>query len=212
MDFVMRIFDSLFAAIIACFLITKADASTIPYADVGQVNQQSYSLAATETGSINVWFAGKGTATHENLLTAFVNGTWTGIVGLDNQTSALGQYLNLGYVTAGDIIVFKLIDLSSGANWFTDSIQNEDGVNHAYMTTFAGGLVGSSPVPVGIYLAFEDVIASASDLNYQDLQFYMSTGPIGAVPEPSTWAMMILGFAGVGFMTYRRRRKTVRAA
>jgi probable HAF family extracellular repeat protein len=24
-------------------------------------------------------------------------------------------------------------------------------------------------------------------------------------PEPSTWAMMILGFAGVGFMTYRRR-------
>ena len=28
-----------------------------------------------------------------------------------------------------------------------------------------------------------------------------------AVPEPSTWAMMILGFAGVGFMTYRRKSK-----
>jgi hypothetical protein len=28
-----------------------------------------------------------------------------------------------------------------------------------------------------------------------------------AVPEPSTWAMMILGFAGVGFMTYRRQRR-----
>ena len=27
-----------------------------------------------------------------------------------------------------------------------------------------------------------------------------------AVPEPSTWAMMILGFAGVGFMAYRRKR------
>lgn len=26
-----------------------------------------------------------------------------------------------------------------------------------------------------------------------------------AVPEPSTWAMMILGFAGLGFMAYRRR-------
>jgi hypothetical protein len=26
-----------------------------------------------------------------------------------------------------------------------------------------------------------------------------------AVPEPSTWAMMILGFFGVGFMAYRRR-------
>jgi len=37
-------------------------------------------------------------------------------------------------------------------------------------------------------------------------------GPTGiwltaAVPEPSTWAMMILGFAGIGFMAYRRKFK-----
>jgi|SRR6267142_1717664 hypothetical protein len=30
-------------------------------------------------------------------------------------------------------------------------------------------------------------------------------GTVGAVPEPSTWAMLILGFAGVGYMAYRRR-------
>jgi hypothetical protein len=28
---------------------------------------------------------------------------------------------------------------------------------------------------------------------------------VASVPEPSTWAMMILGFASVGFMAYRRR-------
>jgi hypothetical protein len=33
-----------------------------------------------------------------------------------------------------------------------------------------------------------------------------------AVPEPSTWAMMILGFAGVGYMTYRRRKVAALAA
>ena len=33
------------------------------------------------------------------------------------------------------------------------------------------------------------------------------TATIAAVPEPSTWAMMILGFAGVGFMAYRRRNQ-----
>jgi hypothetical protein len=33
-----------------------------------------------------------------------------------------------------------------------------------------------------------------------------ASGP--AAPEPSTWAMMILGFAGVGYMTYRRRKQT----
>ncbi len=28
-----------------------------------------------------------------------------------------------------------------------------------------------------------------------------------AVPESSTWAMLLLGFAGVGFMAYRRQSK-----
>jgi hypothetical protein len=32
------------------------------------------------------------------------------------------------------------------------------------------------------------------------------------VPEPSTWAMMLLGFAGLGFMAYRRKAKPVMIA
>jgi hypothetical protein len=31
-------------------------------------------------------------------------------------------------------------------------------------------------------------------------------GFLAAVPEPSTWAMMILGFVSVGFMAYRRKQ------
>jgi PEP-CTERM motif len=31
-------------------------------------------------------------------------------------------------------------------------------------------------------------------------------GATSAVPEPSTWAMLLIGFAGVGFMAYRRRK------
>jgi hypothetical protein len=33
------------------------------------------------------------------------------------------------------------------------------------------------------------------------------TVQIAAVPEPSIWAMMLLGFAGIGFMAYRRKSK-----
>lgn len=35
---------------------------------------------------------------------------------------------------------------------------------------------------------------------------------VAAVPEPSTWAMIILGFAGVGLMAHRRSRKNQRQA
>jgi len=36
---------------------------------------------------------------------------------------------------------------------------------------------------------------------------YTPPSYVGAVPEPSTWAMMALGFAGLGFMAYRRRKQ-----
>jgi hypothetical protein len=35
----------------------------------------------------------------------------------------------------------------------------------------------------------------------------IAVSALAPVPEPSTWAMMILGFAGVGFMAYRRKAK-----
>jgi fibro-slime domain-containing protein len=38
-----------------------------------------------------------------------------------------------------------------------------------------------------------------------NLQFSTTGTLTAAVPEPSTWAMMILGFLGVGFMAYRRK-------
>jgi hypothetical protein len=49
----------------------------------------------------------------------------------------------------------------------------------------------------------------SADINYTDPVTLSQTDPavgaIAPVPEPSTWAMMILGFAGVGFMGYRRK-------
>ena len=41
-------------------------------------------------------------------------------------------------------------------------------------------------------------------------EFLPGTTPfstVGGVPEPSTWAMLILGFAGVGFVAYRRKNQ-----
>jgi hypothetical protein len=41
---------------------------------------------------------------------------------------------------------------------------------------------------------------------------FASSDAVTAVPEPSTWAMMILGFAGIGAITYRRRRSAMLVA
>jgi hypothetical protein len=41
---------------------------------------------------------------------------------------------------------------------------------------------------------------------------YVAAGVAAATPEPSTWAMMALGFAGLGFAGYRKARKLAIAA
>jgi PEP-CTERM motif len=48
-----------------------------------------------------------------------------------------------------------------------------------------------------------------------DVTIFENTGLFvigGAVPEPSTWAMMLLGFAGLGFLVWRGSRKTAAPA
>ena len=56
----------------------------------------------------------------------------------------------------------------------------------------------SASFTLGISPEIADALAIAAE------DTLLAEGP--ATPEPSTWAMMILGFAGIGFMTYRRRK------
>jgi hypothetical protein len=82
-------------------------------------------------------------------------------------------------------------------------------VLHTYLYTTSL----SSPNPA---TPFEDFTYSAQ---FGDTQFgiFSSDGLIfslsvdsvtqtSAVPEPATWAMMMLGFVGIGAMTYRRKQ------
>jgi hypothetical protein len=57
-------------------------------------------------------------------------------------------------------------------------------------------------------------LSGSTTLSFTSLDVATPYGPvigdvsISAVPEPATWAMMVLGFLGVGFMAYRRKSKT----
>jgi PEP-CTERM motif len=62
---------------------------------------------------------------------------------------------------------------------------------------------GVAPTSGELLLYYFD--ENASD-NTQFVTATVTTG-VSAVPEPSTWAMLLLGFAGIGFMAYRRKSK-----
>ena len=54
----------------------------------------------------------------------------------------------------------------------------------------------------------EDVSLAGENMN----DSFVTISPESTVPEPSTWAMMLLGFAGLGFSGYRASRRTGMAA
>jgi hypothetical protein len=54
--------------------------------------------------------------------------------------------------------------------------------------------------------------SATNELDFFDLDDVRVLSLASPVPEPITWAMTILGFAGVGFMTYRRRKTAALAA
>jgi hypothetical protein len=56
----------------------------------------------------------------------------------------------------------------------------------------------------------ENIGLDGSNPTGLDVDFLSSN--VSAVPEPATWLMMILGFAGFGFLGYHRRTKAVVAA
>jgi hypothetical protein len=55
--------------------------------------------------------------------------------------------------------------------------------------------------------AADNPIFGDNSTHFEALLTGVSLSSVASVPEPSTWAMMILGFAGLGFMTCRRKAK-----
>lgn len=98
-------------------------------------------------------------------------------------------------------------DLSGVLNWRSGGTLTID-FEPAKHFTFAGG---------SFDLAINDVTLSTSRFLHADADYLTATfsnistevaaPPITGIPEPSTWAMMILGFAGIGVMAYRRRNQ-----
>lgn len=191
------------AAATLCLSFGSAHAGPIPYPDAGTQNTALYTFTASSTGSIGAYFFSGGGASYTNEVTMLVNGVASGIQGLNNQASAYGSFLDLGTVTAGDVIVFKMVNISPGGvgPWYSDKSMNSDGVNHVYSTDFAG----DTTIPGGTYVAFED-LAGGGDFNYNDLSFVFTniSTTVAGVSLPGTPALLLAAALGAAVL----RRKT----
>jgi hypothetical protein len=130
--------------------------------------------------------------------TVQVNVQASGQVSVPN-TSASGSV----QLMVDDINVVACAACIFGGTSFSINSLHTFNVNQVYQVNMSADLTGIYgghasafidpyfSVPVGYSLDISDGVGNLAP----------------AVPEPSTWAMMILGFAGVGFMKYRLKSK-----
>ena len=121
-------------------------------------------------------------------------GVGTTIVGL-----VVGQKYNMSLLLSGDnrpgsAYVFNI---SIGGNsWIISGVDGNPGSNPGTIENYAFIATDTSETLT---------LTQSSNTQASPIVDNLS---IAAVPEPSTWAMLILGFAGVGFMSYRRKNRT----
>jgi hypothetical protein len=116
------------------------------------------------------------------------------------------NYLSPGNYTPGFSFTANYVD-----EWtYYGSTYEQQGYYTYYYDFFAGCNPCSQWHDTSYWYYWQQTEYSyASQSGYGDANLSVLTSPsfTADVPEPSTWAMMLLGFAGIGFMAYRRKSK-----
>ncbi|HVR60168.1 MAG TPA: PEPxxWA-CTERM sorting domain-containing protein [Pseudolabrys sp.] len=107
---------------------------------------------------------------------------------------------------------------ASGLTYFGLYWGSKDAYNSISFFDASNALIGTfiGPAPnsgtQSAYVNFDFTGGSATKVTFTSTSAAFeldNVATIAAVPEPSTWAMMILGFFGVGFIAYRRRSNKI---
>jgi hypothetical protein len=116
-----------------------------------------------------------------------------------NTGTGTAHFASLGQpgVVFNDVIAINPASPQSGVTISGDTITDVVSIASLASTGFASTSYGFSFWPA--------LISSGSIPEFAPDNATF-TASVAAVPEPSTWAMMILGFFGIGFMAYRRKQ------
>jgi PEP-CTERM motif len=193
-------------------------------------------VASVTGGSDTLDLFGGGNITGDDFSVVFTfdtsKGTLTSGGSVHSGASGDGTFSPTVYTIGGvsNSLVQSIVDSAAGAqtgfNGVGDSILNGIIAGHTGASTGASILTGganSGRIAPDDFTTNSTVVAgcgfcgAGGNLNVggEDIEFTVekevtfdtTTAVTSGVPEPSTWAMMILGFCGVGFMACRRKNQ-----
>ena len=171
--------DSYFSSI----TVTSTGFPIIPYPDFGTV-----STSVSTAGS-----SGSRTLT--------ILASQTGVTGFSSFANTFSANYLVGGANVASVVFSDFVDGTNTAFGLATPIGSTTctGGN----TCDAGPITTATNAPSPFSETEEVVITFKGGLSDVQTTSQITSG----VPEPSTWAMMILGFFGVGFIAYRRKDK-----
>lgn len=106
------------------------------------------------------------------------------------------QHLSVTGLTASDFSQICLVSCGSGnyANPANFSLSGD--------TAVALNLINGGQIEFGVLVTAHPAIGATNTQIYDNLDFSLT-----ATPLPSTWTMLLAGFVGFGFLTYRGTKK-----
>jgi hypothetical protein len=199
-----------FAAVLTCFLLASPALATIYHVtEVGLQDQQCFPNCAT-TGSLRGTISTDGTigsGLSPNIITAWSLAMDDGahVAILNNVNSVVG-YNFIGLLSASHKDLN--FDFSPTPCCIQQTLQFTSSSNGAQLISIFAELKPSFPGDprgslggIAINLGFTGL---GSVKYLEDVQTIASVAR--AIPEPSTWAMLLIGFAGVGLLAFRSGR------
>ena len=186
--------------------VTSGDISVTLGQEGGNAETKIYFDALTPTTSV-IGHVGSQTDSRELTFSSTVN--------VDGKNG----FASIDAIGGGNAVYHDLTVTAPTGYIFTDLIFDTQKAAQVSITGYNGltvvGTYSNDDVKNGLdeFLAlatngktFTSLKITSTD-GFSEIKQFEISGFAPAVPEPSTWAMMILGFAGVGFMAYRRKSK-----
>jgi hypothetical protein len=127
-----------------------------------------------------------------------------GIVVAPNTDYFFSTWISSAFPTSPAVLNFSI---NGGMIGSTFTASTTTGLWQQFFATWNSG----SNTTASIALVNANTASSGNDFALDDIQLdtVLRPLPVNGVPEPATWAMMIMGFGGIGALVRRRARAAV---